>query len=488
MPNETSPVVLKHGHVCWYTFPDKTLVTTFLNGHHVNRKPIEAIECPKTAEERIQMLQKFQAEGIVPDIIRVKNYKGAIGNGSNHHYMCLTPATQQLVFADSRFLGEGSQINYLFDTEVSRTVANNLNLQLSPFAISPESCKIMDDSIRTYLNMCIKDLEVWSLVTQEQYFNQWKDKGAIDCFASFSSLAFGLCSTYLMGIPLPKQQDFSYVLNDFFSASNGSYLGNLYTTAKKIYAKYFRYQPNYFATDLTTYLLEHIRETMKTYQIHQPPTSLIEYWLKNTLDKFIASFNEQKKEEHENLAATNGMTLEEMCLLHNAIAVYIGMQENFSFNVTEHLVQKARNDATPNPDTDKELAESMRMIPSSGVTRQLNHDTIITTANGSYHLCKGDLLSTHPIFHAYNPDLFPNPTDYEPERENKEQHCPFGKNAHQCPAKKFAMKWMSATIETLLENNHVALIVPPDLTHVIALTMKHVPAVKMILSQNSTGE
>jgi cytochrome P450 len=80
---------------------------------------------------------------------------------------------------------------------------------------------------------------------------------------------------------------------------------------------------------------------------------------------------------------------------------------------------------------------------------------------------KGDRLRVHVWGGNYDPDAFPEPREFNPDRANVKKHLTFGRGPHRCPGANLARREIDVALETLLDRLPSLRLVPghePELT------------------------
>jgi sterol 14-demethylase len=113
------------------------------------------------------------------------------------------------------------------------------------------------------------------------------------------------------------------------------------------------------------------------------------------------------------------------------------------------------------------LKETLRLHPPLII---LMRKAMIDFQYKSWTVPAGNLVAASPAVSNRDPELFPNPDDYDPERylpgRAEDKHSfgwiPFGAGRHRCVGAAFAMTQLKAIFSILLRNYHFELAQSPD--------------------------
>lgn len=120
------------------------------------------------------------------------------------------------------------------------------------------------------------------------------------------------------------------------------------------------------------------------------------------------------------------------------------------------------------------IKEVLRLYPSVHfISRRLGED--LQTKSG-YQLAKGSIVNLHIYDLHHNPEIYPDPEKFDPDRflpENTQKrhpfaYLPFSAGARNCIGKKFAMLEMKAAICGILAN---FVLEPVDIPETIVLVV-----------------
>ncbi len=103
----------------------------------------------------------------------------------------------------------------------------------------------------------------------------------------------------------------------------------------------------------------------------------------------------------------------------------------------------------------KYMHEALRYCPPVPfIGRHPNKNMELQAGQDTYIVSKGDDLLTAPFFAARDPNLFLNPNQYDPNRENTGamSWCPFSSGKRMCSGKQFALDESEAFINFLVSN------------------------------------
>ena len=140
------------------------------------------------------------------------------------------------------------------------------------------------------------------------------------------------------------------------------------------------------------------------------------------------------------------------------------------------------------------IEEAMRLYPPAWV---LERDSIAEDVVGGYRLPKGSLVGISPYILHRNPDLYPNPEGFDPERFSKAasaarpkyHYLPFGGGPRFCIGNAFALMEMQIIVPMLLQRFRLDLLpgFRLQLDPSVTLRPKHGIDVRLRRAERSLG-
>ncbi|OQR89612.1 cholesterol 7-alpha-monooxygenase-like [Achlya hypogyna] len=110
--------------------------------------------------------------------------------------------------------------------------------------------------------------------------------------------------------------------------------------------------------------------------------------------------------------------------------------------------------------------ESLRLAASSMLVRVAVEPTDLVLNEKTYHFNKGDRVAIFPSLGHFDPEIFPNPTEFQLDRfvaatkAQLEAFKPFGMGATMCPGRYFAKNQVKMFVALTLQHLHDLRIVP----------------------------
>jgi cytochrome P450 len=109
------------------------------------------------------------------------------------------------------------------------------------------------------------------------------------------------------------------------------------------------------------------------------------------------------------------------------------------------------------------IEEAMRLYPPAWV---LERDSIDQDSVGGFEIPKGSLVGISPFILHRNPDLYPNPEGFDPQRfdkassaaRSKHDYLPFGGGPRFCIGNAFAMMEMQIIVPMLIQRFRLDLV------------------------------
>jgi len=197
----------------------------------------------------------------------------------------------------------------------------------------------------------------------------------------------------------------------------------------------------------------------------------------------------------------NGESIEDEQIISEAMTMFLAGHETTSTNLIylcyllvkyPHVQEKLRNelfsvlgDSDPTPETLDKLKylqnvvkESLRLYMALPVILRYAKKDMIFEHTGQV-IPKGTALALNVLRIHYDPELYPNPTEFIPERYesgeeeggNAYNYLPFSGGARICIGRKFAMQEVEITLSILLRKIRLTKVHPEELQHVYSGTM-----------------
>ncbi len=431
----------------------------------------------KTVTQRIEEASKAISNG--EGCIWMKARKGHLIK-PQPSLSCIVPETSNLVTKFSRYPESKEDVSTPFDCLRWKEFLSKFGISHSVFGLKLSSCKIIDTATINFLRENKREkIDQWVRYAHDDIFKKWNSDGEwIPGYHSFSSLAWGITSNFILGVSEEDSKDYAYLWNDMFSPDTSVIF------ALKLLTLDYKH-------GMVSYFLKQIKKNIENPSNY--PDTFPTYWIKNDLhSSLLSSLTTEEIAQAEESAKALDIDLQTYFLFCTSLTISIAMQENFAFTMTETL-KRVCNDVVLLEECkggiqkcSQAVQETLRIVPPAGHGRQVRWDTTIIYQSGElervYELDKGDVIETHPLYKGRNPEMYQDPEIFDISRAGKAKVCPFGTGPHRCSGEVIAVDWMAATIHSLITTYRVQVENPKSVEYGVYFTLKSIPEVKIRVS------